>query len=151
MKPVLLLSLLLPASAAFAQGGLGEADADKDGKVDSKELKTYVSGKLADFDRFGELMTELDKDKDGVLSEEEFGGRMQAIQTIRQRPRPKPEPAKKESLEFAEMYEQIFSKKKPMPGDIVDAELSAFDENGNQFKFGQTRGKYTVIVFGCLT
>ena len=38
----------------------------------------------------------------------------------------------------------------PAVGTMVP-EVSLFDENGQPFSTDQLRGKYTVLVFGCLT
>ena len=55
-----LVVLLVAASPVLGQqGGMAEADANKDNKVDAAELKTYVLGKGVEFDRFDELMKEL--------------------------------------------------------------------------------------------
>ena len=69
-------------SSAFGQGGFGEADANEDKKVDAKELKEYVSGKLDGFDQFEALFKELDSDKNDAISEEEFGNRMEAVRKV---------------------------------------------------------------------
>ena len=147
-----LLSLLI-SQVTFAQGGFGEADANSDNKVDIEELEAYVSGKLSDFDRFDELMTELDTDQDGSISSDEFDNRMAAIQKVKNSPVPKtekPEAEKPEEVEFVDQYEKKFAARDPKLGQTMP-DASAFDENGNPFELNQTRGKYTVIVFGCLT
>lgn len=104
---------------------------------------------MQDFNRFDELMKELDKDGNGSLSPAEFEQRMAAIQTIMKRPRPAAQPAA--PVEFAARYEKMFARRKPLLGDSIAGDLAAFDENGKEFRFETTRGKYTVIVFGCLT
>ncbi len=155
----LAIALLLGSNAAlFAQGGFGEADSDQDGKITLAELQTYVAGKLNGFDRFDELFAELDKDKNGSISDEEFAARMQAVQEVSSRP--KQEMKKEESKpaaedenvveEFADRYEKMFAKRKPNVGGTI-SDLSAYDESGNKFDFESTRGKHTVIIFGCLT
>lgn len=140
---------LFSALAILQQGGMTEADANKDEAVDAAELKSYVSGKLPDFDRFDELMKELDKDGDGSLDETEFDARMRGIQAILQRPKPEAKPEK--PVEFAERYEALFAKRDPKLEATIAADLAAFDGSGKPFKFQQARGKYAVIVFGCLT
>lgn len=151
----LLLAIVGASSDAYGQGGFGEADADGDKKVTVSELKTYVSGKLSDFDRFDELLVELDKDENGSISEDEFASRMEAVQAIMERPRPekkmeKPKKEEREIEEFTDRYERMVAKRKPLVGDEVP-NISAFDEEGKPFEFDSTRGKYTVITFGCLT
>lgn len=152
-----LMSLLI-SQITFAQGGFGEADANSDNKVDIEELEAYVSGKLSDFDRFDELMTELDTDQDGSISNDEFDNRMAAVQKVKNSPVPKtekpktekPKTEKPEEVEFVDRYEKKFAARDPKLGQTMP-DASAFDENGNPFELNQTRGKYTVIVFGCLT
>ena len=56
----------------------------------------------------------------------------------------------KKPPEFAEQYDQRFLKKKPKIGELLP-EFKAFDEAGKPFELKQTRGRYTVLVFGCLT
>ena len=56
----------------------------------------------------------------------------------------------KKVVEFAEQYDARFAKRDPKLGTVVD-DVLAYDENGDEFELSQTKGKYTVIVFGCLT
>jgi cytochrome oxidase Cu insertion factor (SCO1/SenC/PrrC family) len=56
----------------------------------------------------------------------------------------------KQVEEFADRYEKMFAPRDPKVGSTV-ADVSAFDEDGNEFALKQTRGKHTVLVFGCLT
>ena len=53
-------------------------------------------------------------------------------------------------VEFADQFEKRFAGRPPMLGSLL-ADASAFDEQGNPFELSQTRGKFTVFVFGCLT
>lgn len=53
-------------------------------------------------------------------------------------------------IEFADKYEQMFAKREPLMGSVIEG-VSAYDEKGNPFDLESTRGKYTVLVFGCLT
>lgn len=69
-------------SQAYGQGGFGEADANQDSKIDAKELKQYVSGKLEGFDKFEALFKALDADKDDAISEKEFENRMAAVRQV---------------------------------------------------------------------
>lgn len=55
-----------------------------------------------------------------------------------------------EVVEFADRYERSFAKRDPLVGTMV-ADVTAYDENGEVFSLKQTRGKPTVLVFGCLT
>ncbi len=147
------LLTLLTSQITFAQGGFGEADVNSDNQVDIEELEAYVSGKLSDFDRFKDLMTELDTDQDGSISSDEFDNRMAAVQKVKNSRLPKtekPEAEKPEAVEFVDQYEKKFAARDPKLGQTMP-DASAFDENGNPFQLNQTRGKYTVIVFGCLT
>lgn len=73
---------IMICSQAYGQGGFGEADANGDKKIDAKELKEYVSGKLPEFDRFEALFKAIDSDKNDSISESEFGNRMAAVQTV---------------------------------------------------------------------
>jgi hypothetical protein len=73
---------IMICSSAFGQGGFGEADANDDKKVDAKELKEYVSGKLEGFDQFDALFKEIDTDNDDAISAEEFENRMAAVQKV---------------------------------------------------------------------
>lgn len=151
LKTSLVILLVAASPVLGQQGGMAEADANKDNKVDVAELKAYVLGKGVEFDRFDELMKELDTDGDGTINATEFEGRMAGIQAVMQRPKPKPAAKPDGPLEFTERYEQRFAKQKPLVGDTISADLSAFDGQGKELQLGATRGKYTVIVFGCLT
>lgn len=150
LKATLVSVFLATASPLLAQqGDITAADTNSDNKVDAAELKTYVSGKMADFDRFDELMTELDKDKDGAISSDEFAERMTAIQAIMQRPKPAAKPPAQ--AEWVEGFEKRFATRKPLLGETIAEDLAAFDGQGKEFRFAAARGKYTVVVFGCLT
>lgn len=59
-------------------------------------------------------------------------------------------PQEDETVEFVERYERMFAPRKPKVGDVMEG-IAAYDENGERFELEQTRGKPTVIVFGCLT
>ena len=52
--------------------------------------------------------------------------------------------------EFADRYDERFRTMKPLVGEMLPA-VKAWDANGEEFDFAQARGKYTVLVFGCLT
>ena len=82
---VALLAILI-GSQAYGQGGFDEADANDDKKVDAKELKAYVAGKLQAFDQFDALFKELDADKNNAISDTEFENRMAAIQKLMSNP-----------------------------------------------------------------
>ena len=150
MKRLLLLTLLLPASVCFGQqGGMTAADTNKDGKIDAAEMKAYVSSKLPDLERFDALFKAIDKNGDGSINEAEFAGRMQAVQQVRNAP--KEEPKKQEPVEFVDRFKSRVKGKNPKLGSTISSDLSAFDSDGKPFSFAKTRGKHTVIVFGCLT
>lgn len=53
-------------------------------------------------------------------------------------------------VEFAERYERRFASRNPLLGTTVD-NVTAYDESGDPFELASTRGKHTVLVFGCLT
>ena len=46
--------------------------------------------------------------------------------------------------------QQRFEREGPQPGDLVP-DLTAYDENGSEFRLRELREHYTVLVFGCLT
>ena len=56
----------------------------------------------------------------------------------------------REVVEFAERYDRQFLKRDPKLGSTVP-DLKAWDADGKPFELRSTRGKHTVIVFGCLT
>ncbi len=109
----------LACGTATGQGGFGEADSNQDGKVTASELEIYVSGKLTDFDRFDDLLNELDQDKNGSLSEDEFAERMTAIQAIMSRPR-------------SEMKESNNDKNKSQDKKVADKKATAKKDTGRK-------------------
>jgi cytochrome oxidase Cu insertion factor (SCO1/SenC/PrrC family) len=58
--------------------------------------------------------------------------------------------APRQPLEWTERYDQLFRERSPIVGDYAP-DVSAWDEYGNEFELSATSGKYTVLVFGCLT
>ena len=52
--------------------------------------------------------------------------------------------------EFVERMDREFLTRKPLIGEFVE-DVEFFDEDGNAMRLGSTRGKYTVLIFGCLT
>ena len=58
--------------------------------------------------------------------------------------------AQEESQEFVDSYNESFLKRPPLIGETVP-DVSVWTEKGEPMEFKQTRGKYTVLVFGCLT
>lgn len=52
--------------------------------------------------------------------------------------------------EFDETYNERYSTQLPLVGATIP-NVSAFDAQGKPFELESTRGKYTVLVFGCLT
>jgi len=56
----------------------------------------------------------------------------------------------RKNVEFEEKYNREFRQRDPKIGTTVP-DLTAFDEQGEPFAWESTRGKYTVVVFGCLT
>ena len=53
-------------------------------------------------------------------------------------------------VEFTESYDKRFLKRDPKIGTRLP-NVQAFDERGEPLELDSTRGKYTVVVFGCLT
>ncbi len=52
--------------------------------------------------------------------------------------------------EFESSYNERFLKRSSLIGkDAPNVEV--YDESGNRFRLSQSRGKHTVVVFGCLT
>ena len=83
-----------------------------------------------------------DKNESADKVQEQTGEPAAESQTRRPRSSQRPE--------WTEMYDRRFRESTPMLDDYAP-EVSAFDEHGNEFDLSSTRGKYTVIVFGCLT
>ena len=59
-------------------------------------------------------------------------------------------PSLAQKVEFVEGMNRRFLGKDPKIGSVVE-EVTAFTSEGEEFKLGSTRGKYTVLIFGCLT
>ena len=55
-----------------------------------------------------------------------------------------------QTVEFVDKYNEKFLKKEPKIGDTVK-EVSVFDAQGKTMKLSSAQGKYTVLIFGCLT
>ena len=55
-----------------------------------------------------------------------------------------------QTSEFVDKYNKKFLKKDPKIGAELK-EVSVFDEQGKPLKLSNTRGKYSVLIFGCLT
>ena len=45
---------------------------------------------------------------------------------------------------------QRFDRVAPKVGQVLP-DIAGFDEKGQPFRLGQLKGRYTVLVFGCLT
>lgn len=54
------------------------------------------------------------------------------------------------SREFVDSSNSRFLDQDPKIGSLAP-DIQAWDESGNEFQLGSTRGKHTVIIFGCLT
>ena len=54
------------------------------------------------------------------------------------------------SREFVDSANSRFLNQDPEIGSLVP-DIQAWDESGREFQLGSTRGKHTVIIFGCLT
>ena len=59
-------------------------------------------------------------------------------------------PTSAQTAEFVDKYNKKFLKKEPKIGDTVK-EVSVFDALGKPMKLNSAQGKYTVLIFGCLT
>ena len=55
-----------------------------------------------------------------------------------------------ELVEWTVGYDRMFVDRTPILDDDAP-DVGAFDEQGNPFELSDTFGKYTVLVFGCLT
>ena len=53
-------------------------------------------------------------------------------------------------MQWTEVYDKMFVERTPLIGEFAPS-AKAFDEHGEKFKMSSLEGKYTVIVFGCLT
>ena len=58
--------------------------------------------------------------------------------------------SKRKVVEFADRYDERFAQQQPKIGMRVP-DANGFDEEGNPFSIKDTRGKFTVFVFGCNT
>ena len=68
--------VLLVSSISLAQEtALSSVDSDGDGKVTTKEFKSYAETRLRDFDRLEDFVEKVDADGNGEISEGEFGNR----------------------------------------------------------------------------
>jgi|GEM_PF-6356353 len=52
--------------------------------------------------------------------------------------------------EFVDSYNERILTQPPLVGSTL-VDVTAWDADGKPFELGSTRGKHTVIVFGCLT
>ena len=94
-----LLAFSLLLTPAFCQGqdsGLDDLDTDSDGKVTKKEFQEYAKTRLPDFEQLKKFADRVDADKDGVISEDEFDGRMDALQALNDEPPEKKEMSDKQ-------------------------------------------------------
>ncbi len=58
--------------------------------------------------------------------------------------------AKPNAKEWTAQYDQRFKKQNPLLGQTAP-EADCYDESGEPFRLSKIRGKYAVLVFGCLT
>jgi len=58
--------------------------------------------------------------------------------------------AKGNAKEWTAQYDQRFKKQNPLLGQTAP-EADCYDESGEPFRLSKIRGKYAVLVFGCLT
>lgn len=55
-----------------------------------------------------------------------------------------------QSGEFETSYNARFLQRNPLIGKLAP-DVQVYDASGNPFRLAQSRGKHTVVVFGCLT
>ena len=53
-------------------------------------------------------------------------------------------------VEFVEKMNREFLSRKPLVGEAYK-DVKVFDDQGNTIQLSSTRGKHTVLIFGCLT
>ena len=58
--------------------------------------------------------------------------------------------AKASSMEFVEQYNRRHASQDPRIGEVIKT-VEVYDAQGKTFNTESLRGKYTVLVFGCLT
>lgn len=126
-----------------------EADTDGDGGISRGEFRTYLKLKIPAFEKVDEFMNRLDADQNNQISPKEFLIRQQVIRMMVAED--EIEARQNEPTEFADIFNARFLPQDPKVGTVVPGELQAFDEKGDELKFEDLRGKYTVINFGCLT
>jgi len=77
------VGLALATNVAIGQEvALKSLDTDSDGKVTVKEFSEYASERLPDFDQMDAFAKKVDADGNGVISEDEFSGRREALQSM---------------------------------------------------------------------
>ncbi len=137
---------------AEEQEKFDRCDTDGDGKITKKEFTAYIGTILEWFTKAEQAFTELDKNKDDIVSREEFAKRRAIVRRITSADRAAERRAKRpKAKEFTDIYNEKFMEKKPDEGDIIPEDLTAFNEKGEKLSFKDLRGKYVVINFGCLT
>jgi hypothetical protein len=157
-----------PSRQGRAEGGgsitpeaiLSQFDTNKDGKLTKNEIPRESQ-------RLQQMLKDADKNRDGVLTKQELtqylsnaegrGGRQQqgGVQQSRgQRPgggrsqpgggfqRPEAGGGRSGGGSRGGNFIEIGQ---PLPN------LTVYDSNGNEFKLSSLKGKYSVLVFGCLT
>ena len=78
-----ILAIMLIASIAAAQEStLDTADQNGDGKVTTKEFRTYASARLQGFAQLDAFVSKVDADSNGEISASEFEGRMDVLQKM---------------------------------------------------------------------
>lgn len=58
--------------------------------------------------------------------------------------------AQRNSKEWTEQYDQRFKNQNPLMGQAAPQAV-CYDQSGKPFTLSKIRGKYAVLVFGCLT
>ena len=155
--------IAVPAFArAQEEAGFDVADSNFDGKISQRELKRYVAKRAPGFKQLDKLMHDLDTDSNGSLSLPEFVNCQKVLADLAPSRMPKSSgglgdladegngETARPIVEFAEHYEKIFAAEDPQLGETIP-NVAAFDGDGNAFQLGQLKGKYAVLVFGCLT
>lgn len=60
------------------------------------------------------------------------------------------DPKTQPPTEWTERYDRMFLERAPLLNEEAP-DVAAYQQNGEPFQLSSTRGKYTVLVFGCLT
>ena len=129
----------------------GKCDMDVDGKINKEEFKLYLEIYLDWFTKSDEAFDAMDKDKDGQLTFKEFGYRRAAIRKIDSADKALKRREGAKPKEWKDTFNERFLPAKPVIGDTISGDLTAFNDKGEKIQFKDFHGKHTVVIFGCLT